>query len=126
VGIPTDSVMMLSPNWASEDLSKLFILNPSRCRQIPYVNDCEVSKKTLAGTETITVAAGKFETRKLEIVVRFATDYGDATLEVIAWYSTQHKRLIRQKIKGFHPMSEAPVNALVETMELSSFRSLVR
>ncbi|MBI5899309.1 MAG: caspase family protein [Rhodocyclales bacterium] len=123
VGIPLDSVLLFAPNWAGEDLDSVAIVNPSRCLQIQYVTSCRVSKMKVVGEERITVPAGSYDTRKLEMTVVFGTDYGDATLDATIWYSKQHQRMVRQSVKGRHPVAEAPVNQLYETMELAAYRS---
>lgn len=126
VGVPTDSVMLFAPSWSGDNLDSLAIINPSRCTQLAFVTGCRVSKMAVVGEETIKVPAGSYDTRKLQITVIFTTDYGDATLDMSVWYSKEHKRMVRQSVKGRHPMTEAHVNSLYETMELAAYRSWAR
>jgi uncharacterized caspase-like protein len=123
VGIPLDSVLLFAPNWPGDNLEGLAIVNPSRCTQLAFVTGCRVSKMAVVGDEKIKVPAGSYDTRKLQITVIFTTDYGDATLDMSIWYSMEHKRMVRQSVKGRHPMTEAHVNSLYETMELAAYRS---
>jgi hypothetical protein len=123
VGIPLDSVLLFAPNWSGEELDQVAIVNPSRCLQIQYVTSCRVMKMKVVGEEKITVPAGSYDTRKLQLTVIFSTDYGDATLDATIWYSKQHQRMVRQSVKGRHPVAEATVNQLYETLELAAYRS---
>ncbi|MDK9702948.1 MAG: caspase family protein [Sulfuritalea sp.] len=123
VGIPTDSLMLFAPSWSGDGLDSISIMNPSRCLQIQYVNSCRVGKAAVVGEEKITVPAGSYDTRKIQLTLILPTDYGDATVEVSVWYSKEHKRMVRQFVKGRHPMAEASINALHETMELAAYRS---
>lgn len=123
VGIPLDSVIMFAPNWSGAEIDSVAIVNPSRCLQIQYVTGCRVMKLKVSGEEKITVPGGSYDTRKLQLTVIFSTDYGDATLDATIWYSKQHQRMIRQSVKGRHPVAEASVNQLYETIELAAYRS---
>ena len=126
VGIPTDSVMLFAPSWSGDNLDGLAIINPSRCTQLAFVTGCRVLKVAVVGDEKITVPAGGYDTKKIQITLIFTTDYGDATLDMSVWYSKEHKRMVRQSVKGRHPMTEAHVNSLYETMELAAYRSWAR
>ncbi|MCF8179524.1 MAG: caspase family protein [Sulfuritalea sp.] len=121
VGLPMDAIFLFAPNWngESEDID---LLNSAACLTIDHATGCAAAWMRVAGNERITVPAGSFDTRKLEIRVLGSSDWGTATLDVTVWYADDLKRVVRQTIRGSHPMSEASVNALNETIELVAFR----
>jgi hypothetical protein len=126
VGIPTDAVLLFSPAWSGDSLDSLVIMNPSRCVIIQYVTGCTISHKKIVGKETIKVPAGSYDTTRIEVEATFSTDYGAAMLTMVVWYSLEHKRVIRQTIKGRHPVNEASINTLYEVIELAAYRSWAR
>lgn len=125
VGLPMEAIFLFAPNWngESEDIA---LLNSAACLAIQHATGCAAAWMHVAGNERITVPAGTFDTRKLEIRVIGSSDWGAATLDVVVWYASDLKRVVRQTIRGRHPIAEASVNALNETIELVAVRQAKR
>lgn len=125
VGLPMEAIFLFAPNWngESEDVD---LLNSKACLSLQHATGCAAAWMRVAGNERITVPAGTFNTRKLEIRVIGSSDWGAATLDVVVWYASDVKRVVRQTIRGRHPIAEASVNALNETIELVAFRQAQR
>jgi len=123
IGIPIDAVLMFAPYWSGDKIDSPAVLNGSK-----YVVQA-VSGKVL-GNERITVPAGSFDTTKVELQVTVApgltSGFGSGTLEILVWYSMDHKRLVRQTVNGRHVMQSFFFNRIREAMELAAFRSGTR
>lgn len=115
IGVSIDARLLFSPHWSGDQIDDLVVLNGSKL----VIRG--ISGK-VAGTERITVPAGSFDTRKLQIDVN--TPIGD--LQIQAWYSVDKKRLVRQVVNGRHPYPAAVFNSIRETIELTAFRSGTR
>ena len=117
IGIPIDASLLFSPYWSGSGIESITVLNGSR---FPVMG---ISGKVV-GDEKITVPAGTFDTKRLELQVAVGTSVGAGNLEVVVWYSIDQKRLVRQTVKGRHhgPTIGHTINALRETIELLAFR----
>jgi hypothetical protein len=83
-----------------------------------------VASGKVAGKETISVPAGKFDTTRIEFHLRTMND-GTVTV----WYSDLHKRIVKQRgIFGRHGFAGSSGNAHLNsfrfdgTLELSAIR----
>lgn len=118
IGLPTESEAMFSPYWDESNLDSITLLNWQRC----LTDTCTV-KAELAGQETISTKAGTFDTKKIVIGVsirRPASPAYSVYIKITAWYSDQHRRVIRQQTDGAGAVNSFRVD---ETIELVSVRS---
>ena len=118
IGLPTESEVMFSPYWDGSNLDSMTLLNWPRC-----LNDACTVKAELAGQETISTKAGTFDTKKIVIGVNIRRPQQpvySVYLKITAWYSDQHRRVVRQQTDGAGAVNQFRVD---ETIELVSVRS---
>ena len=120
LGAPIDASLLFSPHWSGNAIETLSALNGSKCG---LAWNCSFIAK-IAGNEKITVPAGTFDTRKIELHV--AVGSPGQNLEIVVWYSVDQKRLVRQTVKGRGSHPNHAINSVREMIELSAFRPGVR
>ncbi|WP_176785703.1 caspase family protein [Propionivibrio dicarboxylicus] len=98
VAVPGDSRFMFAPHWANDSLpSGIDVMSGNFPRCNPLEGGfCRVANLKQSGTETITVAAGTFNTIRLEGWINATNSSGTGTAPVVAWYSKDQRRLIKQ------------------------------
>jgi len=98
VAVPGDSRFMFAPHWANDSLpSGIDVMsgNFPRCKPLEG-GFCRVVNLKATGSEKITVAAGTFNTIRLEGWINATNSSGTGTAPVVAWYSKDQRRLIKQ------------------------------
>lgn len=102
VAVPGDSRFMFAPQWANDSLpSGIDVMsgNFSRCNPLEG-GFCRVDNLKQTGSETITVPAGTFNTIRIEGWINATNSSGTGTAPVVAWYSKDQRRLIRQIVSS--------------------------
>ena len=116
-GLPIDAGLLVAPYWSGDPPHSLTVLDGSTLRVFG-------ATARLAGNERINVPAGSFDTRiiRIDVTATMQNSAMPGSLEILAWYSVDQKRLVRQTVKGRHPYLPSPLNTIDETIELSAFR----
>jgi len=117
-GLPIDAGLLVAPYWSGDPPHSLTVMDGSALRLFGAMAKS-------AGNERIKVPAGSFDTLKIRINVAAMVQNSSlaGTLEILAWYSIDQKRLVRQTVKGRHPYPPSPLNTIDETIELSAYHS---
>ena len=118
LGLPIDSSMILSPFWIGKEIEKTSIQAGTKCAQEWTCN----SSTEHVGRETITTAAGTFDTIKIKVQVNaglpVGTSFVTGILWIEGWYDEKKKRLIKQSCTTTGFWGRVRID---ETLELKSF-----
>lgn len=123
VGMPTDAALFFSSHWIGE--TPPAELDAQGVGECVTPHRCFVSKLHLAGKESIQVAAGRFEALRYEGDVYLMLSINPVRRyagKVQIWYSTEHRRLLKQVVTRI-PLGSYISYNLNETTELVAVRT---
>lgn len=123
VGMPTDAALFFSSHWIGE--TPPAELDAQGVGECVTPHRCFVSKLHLAGKESIQVAAGRFEALRYEGDIYLMLSVNPVRRyagKVQIWYSTEHRRLLKQVVTRI-PLGGYISYNLNETTELVAVRT---